>query len=101
MYLLFTVWGHQDFQTFDRQVYLTNDIANCWLAQEQISFCQSQRGRPLLIFLGYRFRREMVKQYKTYWRCLVDKCPGRMITILPDNTIVRYRVHNHSPNLPN
>nr|XP_029723815.1 uncharacterized protein LOC115264271 [Aedes albopictus] len=58
------------------------------MASEQISYCQSQRGRPLLIFLGYRFRREMVKQYKTYWRCLVDKCPGRMITMLPGDTLL-------------
>lgn len=97
VHLLFIGYMQQGVQLCDRQVYLASDIANSWLAGAKISFCRSQRGRPLLIFLGYKFRREMVKQHRTYWRCLVEKCSGRMITMLPDDRIVRYRVHNHDP----
>lgn len=48
---------------------------------EPLKFTRSQRGKPILWYLNYKYRkeREFLADQKEYWRCLSDKCTGRLI----------------------
>lgn len=62
----------------------------------QIRYTASQRGRPILWYLGHRFRKERhANNNREYWRCLMAKCTGRCI--LYQQQIVKYHRHNHDP----
>lgn len=44
-----------------------------------ISFTRSQKGRPILLYAGKKFRREQrFNDGREYWRCMTDKCNARM-----------------------
>lgn len=61
---------------------------------QPLTFTSSQRGKPILWFMGYRFRREReMTEGRVYWRCLRAKCRGRMIVKM--GLIVKYHIHNH------
>lgn len=60
-----------------------------------LTFKISQRGRPLLCFLGHRYRKDRVyKNGREYWRCVKLNCHGRL-TIFRGK-ISKYRQHSHT-----
>ncbi|XP_058451199.1 modifier of mdg4-like isoform X26 [Malaya genurostris] len=76
-------------------VYYRNDLRD-QLYPEAVQYIRSRRGHPLLIFRGYKFRRNGGCKEKGYWRCAsFSKCPGRVTTV--EGIIVKYHVHNHDP----
>nr|XP_029723718.1 modifier of mdg4-like isoform X28 [Aedes albopictus] len=78
-----------------QSVYYRNDLRD-QLYPEAVQYIRSRRGHPLLVFRGYKFRRNGGCKEKGYWRCAsFCKCPGRVTTV--DGTIVKYHVHNHEP----
>ncbi|XP_062556416.1 modifier of mdg4-like isoform X16 [Armigeres subalbatus] len=78
-----------------QSIYYRNDLRD-QLYPEAVQYIRSRRGHPLLVFRGYKFRRNGGCKEKGYWRCAsFCKCPGRVTTI--GGTIVKYHVHNHEP----
>lgn len=83
--------GHEAVQS----VYYRTDLRD-QLYPEAVQYIRSRRGHPLLVFRGYKFRRNGGCKEKGYWRCAsFCKCPGRVTTV--DGIIVKYHVHNHDP----
>lgn len=63
---------------------------------EPLTFLRSQRGRPILVYNNYRHRKEReLSGNKEYWRCMLDKCKGRLV--ICNGYIVKYKQHTHSP----
>lgn len=62
------------------------------LQSEPLYFTRSQRGRPILWFLNFKFRKERhCTNGNEYWRCLQAKCKGRLT--LKNSNIVKYHSH--------
>lgn len=76
------------------------DYSIGYFCNRSLTYSVSQRGRPILWYLGHRFRKERQANHdRAYWRCLKAKCAGRCI--LYKNEVVKYHKHNHEPLLPN
>ncbi|XP_055594928.1 modifier of mdg4-like isoform X36 [Uranotaenia lowii] len=76
-------------------VFYSDDLRD-QLYPEAVQYIRSRRGHPLLIFRGYKFRRNGGCKEKGYWRCAsFAKCPGRATTVA--GIIVKYHVHTHDP----
>ncbi|CAF3940872.1 unnamed protein product [Rotaria sp. Silwood2] len=65
-----------------------------------ISFCKTEKGKPVLIENGFDYIEERTYENKVYWRCTQcnkQKCKARLHTT---NNTIFHRVgdHNHAPN---
>ncbi|KOB72841.1 Modifier of mdg4 [Operophtera brumata] len=64
----------------------------------EIKFIESQKGRRMILALGYRFRKTKVMGAKTHWKCSTHehmKCRAVIHTV-NDSTIIKFNnEHNH------
>ena len=59
---------------------------------------KTQNGKKYLIFDGYRYLRDRIRNSNTYWRCEHQgQCSGRLIQ-KGDQILVVIAKHNHEPN---
>ncbi|CAF3482734.1 unnamed protein product [Rotaria sp. Silwood2] len=59
---------------------------------------ETRKGKKCLIFNGYRYLRDRIRNVNTYWRCENrNECPGRL-TQKGDQIPVVTAQHNHEPN---
>jgi len=65
------------------------------------SFFTSSRGGRKLAFEGFRYNTDTQdsKSGKTYWKCDIQQCKGRIITDY-DDRILREWPHSHGPDTP-
>lgn len=57
----------------------------------------SQKNRTVLIFNGFRYRRDKAHQNSVSWRCCKSGCKGRLI-LYNDDSKKPTTAHNHAPN---
>lgn len=63
---------------------------------EPLTFTRSQRGKPILWYRNYRYRKEReFSGNKEYWRCMMEKCKGRLV--IYSGFIVKSKDHSHGP----
>lgn len=66
---------------------------------EGLSFMQSKRGEPTLVYNGYEHTKKRVnKNNSTSWRCANRTCNGGMLTD-HENTIMKITPHVCTPDL--
>ena len=45
-----------------------------------MEFIPSQKGKLLLVYEGYLYKKDRNREEKTYWKCTDDECRGRAVT---------------------
>ncbi|XP_052567448.1 FLYWCH-type zinc finger-containing protein 1-like, partial [Culex pipiens pallens] len=64
-----------------QNVFYRGDLGD-QLNPDAVQYIRSRRGHPLLVYRGYKFRRNGGCKDKGYWRCAsFSKCPGRVTTV--------------------
>lgn len=61
------------------------------------SICTSQMDKSIIVFNGYRYRRDKIHQSSVSWRCCKRDCRGRLILYTNDGTKRPTTAHNHAP----
>lgn len=61
-----------------------------------MEFTKSQKGGKVLLYGGYRYRKDKIRGDHETWRCCKTSCSGRAITRSDDCSVTRQ--HNHAPN---
>ncbi|KAG7176708.1 putative microtubule-associated protein 6 [Homarus americanus] len=54
------------------------------------------RGRKLYI-AGFTYTRNRIRGIRSYWRCTIRSCPGRLVLLRDD--VVKTKTHSHPPNM--
>ena len=65
-----------------------------------MEFIPSQKGKLLLVYEGYLYKKDRNREEKTYWKCTDDECRGRAVTtgVPPDAEECRVtKEHSHAP----
>lgn len=70
--------------------------------EEELRMIASQKGKPLLSYLGYVYVEEKQTNNKIYWRCKLYtaprfRCPGRVHTLKETKSVIQKHNHNHNP----
>lgn len=60
-----------------------------------MEFLKSQKGGKILVYEGYRYRRDKLKLNSTTWRCTEVGCKGRLI--VSNNSAKPTTAHTHGP----
>ena len=59
---------------------------------------KSTKGKDMIIYNDYRFRKDKSAPNKIYWRCINKNCKSRLTTGLDYNQISQNGIeHNHPP----
>lgn len=83
---------------FNNILFNTSTIFS--LVQLTMEIITSQRGKDILVFSGYKFRKNRITKTTQTWRCTQSDCSGTASTPLNyrEDRIVRVgRDHNHIP----
>ena len=65
---------------------------------KKMEFITSQKNGKLLLYNGFRYRRDKRHLNSTSWRCTYVGCKGR-ITTTDDVQAKATTEHNHAPNI--
>ena len=74
---------------------LDSDNTLCKTQHFEISFATSNKGKPLLIYDNYLFKRNKTTPSKKYWLCVEQQCGVYIHTSVADEMICINGAHNH------
>ena len=79
----------------DNKLQLIIPFNETTFSETPFNFSTTQRGKPMLLYFGFRLRRERMKSNgKSYWRCINKHCNGRVV--ISNNKVTKYNIHNHN-----
>ena len=66
-----------------------------------MEFTTTQRGKPMLIFNGYMYAKQIEKKTNIRWRCVLHNkgCKGTLTTDLQNQNPEPKAEHNHAPDI--
>lgn len=70
------------------------------ILDSEFQYVLSRRGKPQLLYQGYLFNSDAIKNGRVYWRCVETRrstCAARLLTI-QDKLIEKQPIHDHQPN---